>query len=126
MNIESTAADAEIFAALKQGDKVLTDLQNQVSMEQWEELYESHQDHVARHDMEVEMFGEALNDEALTDELDALEADDVAAKMDAPVGVGTIAQADADKYREANGLNQQEEEAQPEAAAAPKRQLVAA
>ena len=26
MNIESTAADAEIFAALKQGDKVLTDL----------------------------------------------------------------------------------------------------
>ena len=50
------------------------------------------------------MFGEALDDDALTNELDQLEADDVADKMDAPVGVGTISQQDADKYKEANGL----------------------
>ena len=73
MNIESTAADAEIFAALKQGDEVLTDLQKQVSMEDWDELYDKHQDHVARHEMEVEMFGEALDNDALANELDALE-----------------------------------------------------
>ena len=53
----------------------------------------------------MEMFGEALDDDALDAELDKLEALDVEAKLDAPIGTGAIAQADADKYREAHGLN---------------------
>ena len=56
--------------ALKQGDKVLKVLQAQASIEDWEELYESHQDNLKVHDMEVEMFGEALNDDELANELD--------------------------------------------------------
>eukprot|EP00352_Strombidinopsis_acuminata_P007896 CAMPEP_0176374372 /NCGR_PEP_ID=MMETSP0126-20121128/26710_1 /TAXON_ID=141414 ORGANISM="Strombidinopsis acuminatum, Strain SPMC142" /NCGR_SAMPLE_ID=MMETSP0126 /ASSEMBLY_ACC=CAM_ASM_000229 /LENGTH=52 /DNA_ID=CAMNT_0017734919 /DNA_START=432 /DNA_END=590 /DNA_ORIENTATION=- len=47
-------------------------------MEDWEELYESHKDSKARMDMEVELFGEALNDEEMEAELDALVADDIA------------------------------------------------
>ena len=94
-------------------------------MEDWEELYENHQAQKDRYQMEVEMFGEALDDDALTNELDLLEAEDVAGKMDAPVGVGAISQQDADKYREANGLDKEAD--QPAAAsAAPKKQLIAA
>ena len=70
MNIESTATDIQIFNALKQGDSVLKDLQEQVTMDQWEDLYESHAEKKERYDMEVEMFGEALDDDALTNELD--------------------------------------------------------
>ena len=125
MNIESTQADVEVFNALKQGDQVLTDLQNQVKMEDWDELYERHQDQKERDQMEVDMFGEALDDDALANELDALEAEDVAGKMDAPIATGTIAQADADKYREANGISAAADP-EPAEAAAPKRQLVAA
>ena len=40
--IESTQADVEIFAALKEGDAVLKDLQQKTSIADWEELYESH------------------------------------------------------------------------------------
>ena len=46
--------------------------------------------------MEIDMFGEALNDDALADELDKLVADDAAAEMEGPVGTGAIAQADAE------------------------------
>ena len=46
--------------------------------------------------MEIDMFGEALNDDALADELDKLVADDAAAEMEGPVGTGAISQADAD------------------------------
>eukprot|EP00351_Strombidinopsis_sp_SopsisLIS2011_P002385 CAMPEP_0116886414 /NCGR_PEP_ID=MMETSP0463-20121206/20248_1 /TAXON_ID=181622 /ORGANISM="Strombidinopsis sp, Strain SopsisLIS2011" /LENGTH=71 /DNA_ID=CAMNT_0004546779 /DNA_START=342 /DNA_END=557 /DNA_ORIENTATION=- len=68
------------MAALKQGDQVLKELHAQASMEDWEELYESHKDAKERMDMEVEMFGEALNDEEMEAELDALVADDIADK----------------------------------------------
>ncbi len=60
--------------ALKQGDQVLKDLKKQASIEDWEELYESHKENLAMHDLEVEMFGEALKDSELADELDALVA----------------------------------------------------
>lgn len=57
-NIESAQADIEIMKALKEGDKVLKDLQKQTSIEDWEELYEGHKENMQIHDMEVEMFGE--------------------------------------------------------------------
>ncbi len=68
--IESTQADVEIMKALKTGDAVLKDLQAKASIEDWEELYENHQDNLRMHDMEVEMFGQALNDDELANELD--------------------------------------------------------
>ena len=40
--IESAQADLNVFEALKEGDAVLKDLQQKVSIEDWEELYESH------------------------------------------------------------------------------------
>ena len=40
--IESAQADLEVFAALKEGDAVLKDLHQKVSIADWEELYASH------------------------------------------------------------------------------------
>ena len=77
--IESAQADVEVFAALKQGDAVLKGLQQQVSIEDWEELYASHKENMEIRQMEIDMFGEALNDDALADELDLLVAEDSAA-----------------------------------------------
>ena len=49
--------------------------------------------------MEIDMFGEALNDDALADELDLLVADDAAAEMEDPGAVNVISAADAEAYR---------------------------
>ena len=40
-------------------------------------MYDSHKENMAIHDMEVEMFGEALKDDDIADELDALVASTV-------------------------------------------------
>ncbi len=64
--------------ALKTGDSVLKDLQKQTSMQDWEQLYESHQENLERHDMEVELFGAPLDNDQLADELDAMVAQSVA------------------------------------------------
>ena len=36
----------DVFAALKEGDAVLKDLHEKVSIEDWEELYEDHQENM--------------------------------------------------------------------------------
>jgi hypothetical protein len=64
--------------ALKTGDQVLKDLHKQVSVDDWAELYDSHKENLELHDQEVEMFGEALKDDDLQDELNAMCADEVA------------------------------------------------
>jgi hypothetical protein len=66
--------DVNIFDAMKQGDKVIEELHKQVTLEQFEELYERHQDQQARKDMEAEMFGRVLKEDDLQDELDKLDA----------------------------------------------------
>ena len=109
--IESAQADIEIAAALKQGDEVLKDLHEKVSLADWEELYENHEENLKMHDMEVEMFGEALNDQDLLGELDQLEADEAAANMNEPVLAGAISEEQAQKY-----ANEHNEPAQPEPA----------
>ena len=43
-----------------------------MTMEDWEEMYENHEDNKARADMEAELFGEALNDADLEAELNGL------------------------------------------------------
>ena len=43
-------------------------------MSDWEEMYDSHKDNVARHEMEAEFFGEVLDDADMEAELDALVA----------------------------------------------------
>ena len=65
---------------------MLKDLHEKVSIEDWEELYENHQENLRMHDMEVEVFGEALKDEDLLADLDALEAEEAAKEMEAPGG----------------------------------------
>jgi len=41
-NIESAQMDVNIYDAMKQGDKVIEELHKQVTLEQFEELYERH------------------------------------------------------------------------------------
>jgi hypothetical protein len=67
--------------ALKTGDSVLKDLQKQTSMQDWEQLYESHQENLERHDMEVELFGAPLDNDQLADELDAMVAQSAAQEL---------------------------------------------
>ena len=74
-NIESAQFDVQVFQALKVGDKVISELQSQVSMDKLEELYESHQEHLERQEMEQQMFGQVFDDEELQDELDKLDAE---------------------------------------------------
>ena len=93
--IESAAADLNVFEALKEGDAVLKDLQQKVSIADWEELYESHEENMQVRQMEIDMFGEALKDDDLAAELEALEAEDAAGEMEGPVGTGAISASDA-------------------------------
>mmetsp|Transcript_30262 Transcript_30262/g.41028 ORF Transcript_30262/g.41028 Transcript_30262/m.41028 type:complete len:132 (-) Transcript_30262:131-526(-) len=110
--IESAQADINIMAALKKGDQVLKELQSKASMEDWEELYDSHQDAKARYDMEVDLFGEALNDEEMEAELDALVADDIADKeLNQEVSNTLITKEQADRYQEANATEEEAVEA---------------
>ncbi len=44
MGIEQAQADIEVFEALKLGDQVLKDLRSHASTEQFEELFDDHQD----------------------------------------------------------------------------------
>ena len=99
---------------------MLKDLQKQVSMQDWEDLYESHQEQQERRQMEIDMFGEELNDDALADELDALVAEDAAGEMVGPA-TGVITGAEAQAYRDEHGIAApaQQEPAQPAAQAAP-------
>ena len=123
--IEAAQADLEIHAALKEGDAIIKDLHAQVSLADWEELYENHQDNLAMHDKEAEMFGEALKDEDLLADLDKLEAEEKAGQVADLDAGGTISAEQAQKYREEHGLNEGEE-AKEEANTEPKRQLLAA
>ena len=102
--IESAQADLQIFEALKEGDKVLKDLHQKVSIEDWEQLYADHQENMDVRQMEIEMFGEALNDDDLANELDALVAEDAMGDLEGPVGTGAISATDAAQYREEHGI----------------------
>ena len=66
--------DVEVFQALKKGDEVITELKSKASLEDFEELYEKHQENLDRQKMEQELFGQVLNDEDLEDELAKLDA----------------------------------------------------
>lgn len=104
--------------ALKTGDNVLKDLQKQTSMQDWEELYDSHKENLEIHDMECELFGEALDNDELANELDALVAADAAEEIGDLGPVPII----APKKKEAV----EEEASDEEVAVKPKRQMVAA
>ncbi|CDW79385.1 charged multivesicular body protein 6 [Stylonychia lemnae] len=73
-NIESASIDVVVYDALKQGDQVLSELQSKASIQDFEEIYEKHQDHLAIKEKERELFGQVLNDDDLQDELDQLDA----------------------------------------------------
>lgn len=79
--IESAQADVEVYKALKAGDAVLKDLQAKVSIDDWEELYADHKENLRVRDMEVEMFGQELNQAELLDELEELEAAQAAKEL---------------------------------------------
>jgi len=81
---------------------------------------------MAMHDQEVELFGEALDDEVLGDELDALVAEEEAKEIGDLEPQAPISSADAAKYREENGIEEPQQQEAEEEAEAPKRRLVAA
>ena len=128
LSIESAAADLDIFTALKEGDAVLKDLHAKVSIQDWEELYESHQENMEVRQMEIDLFGAELQEEDLAAELDQLVAEDAMKDMELPA-VGAISQSDAQQFREEHGISQpaQAQAQQPEPTrAAPERQLIGA
>lgn len=75
--IEAAQADVQVFEALKQGDQVLKDLKSRVSIEDFEALYDDHQDMLKQQDREREMFGELLNDDEIEADLERLMAEDI-------------------------------------------------
>ena len=81
---------------------MLNDLQKQVD---WESVVEDHKEQMAMREKEIELFGEELADEDLLNELEELEALEAAGEMAGPIGVGTIAAADAAQYREEHGIS---------------------
>ena len=50
MNVESAKQDVDVMKAMTTGNTVLKELQKVVSMEDWEEMYENHEDNKARAD----------------------------------------------------------------------------
>ncbi|CDW81348.1 charged multivesicular body protein 6 [Stylonychia lemnae] len=108
-NIESAQMDVEVYEALKTGDQVISDLQKQASLEDFEELYEKHQENLDRQKMEQELFGQVLNDEDLEDELAAL---DVQIMEEALPDAGTGALNESENAY--SKQSQQEEYLQPQ------------
>ena len=53
-NIESLQVDQEVFAALKEGDKVIKDLQ--IKNSEWETLMEDHEENLEKHQEMNDMF----------------------------------------------------------------------
>ncbi len=49
--------DVNIYEAMKKGDQVLSDLQKQASLEDFEEMYDRIQENEARKEKERELFG---------------------------------------------------------------------
>lgn len=49
--------DVNVMEALKMGDKVITELQSKASLEDFEELYDRHQEQKERMEMEQDLFG---------------------------------------------------------------------
>ena len=92
MAIESAQMDVEVFQAMKQGDQVLTDLRKQVTVDEFEELYDNVKDAEENLDREREIFGEVLDKDALMDELNALDVDDIGDLQGISVGSGAIKQ----------------------------------
>ena len=66
-----------------------------MSIADWEELYDAHAENMDTRQMEIDMFGEVLNDDDLEAELNKLAADDVAAELEGPSGAGVISATDA-------------------------------
>ena len=56
-NIESAQMDVNVYEAMKKGDQVLSDLQKQASLEDFEEMYDRIQENEARKEKERELFG---------------------------------------------------------------------
>ena len=69
-NIESAQMDVNVYEAMKKGDQVLTELQQQATKENFEELVDRIQDLQAQKDAEAEFFGRILDADELQDELD--------------------------------------------------------
>ena len=72
VKIESAAADVQIMEAMTLGNNTLKELQKQVSVEEFEEIYDNLQEAQAIQDREIELFGAAFNTDELEDELNAM------------------------------------------------------
>lgn len=84
-NIESAQMDVQVMEALKEGDKVISELQSKASLEDFEELYDRHQEQKSKMEMEQEFFGQIFNDEELEDELATLDAELVDMQIPSPM-----------------------------------------
>lgn len=85
-NIETAKRNNQLFSALKQGHKALTELQQEVTIEDAERLMDDSAEAKAYQDRMSETLSQSLTpeeDEAVHAELDAMEANSLQEQMDA-------------------------------------------
>ena len=74
-NIETAQMNVNVYEAMKQGDKVLSQLQKSVRLEDLERIADNMQEQRQIQEQQMELFGHVLNEEDLLDDLNKLEAD---------------------------------------------------
>ncbi len=74
-NIESAQMNVNVVEALKKGDKVLTELQSLVKLEELERIADNMQEQREIQEQQMQLFGQVLNEEELLEDLNKLEAD---------------------------------------------------
>ena len=86
-NIETAQMNVNVYEAMKQGDKVLSQLQKSVRLEDLERIADNMQEQRQIQEQQMELFGHVLNEEDLLDDLNKLEADMYGAQLpEAAVG----------------------------------------
>ena len=87
-NIESAQMDVNVMQAMKDGEKVLSELQKAAKLEDFEKIYDNIQERDALKQQEIEFYGQIINEDELLEDLNKLEADMYAMQVpDAAVGV---------------------------------------
>ncbi len=80
--------DVNVMQAMKDGEKVLSELQKAAKLEDFEKIYDNIQERDALKQQEIEFYGQIINEDELLEDLNKLEADMYAMQVpDAAVGV---------------------------------------
>ena len=74
-NIETAQINVNVMEAMKQGDKVITELQSMVKLEELERIADNMQEQREMQEQQMQLFGQVLDEDDLLADLNKLEAD---------------------------------------------------